>query len=314
MSECKSLARLFAALRRSKAPWSSKLSALPIKFWSFALRGISACPIPDSLLQAVRALKAAPAGASPALRLSLSATAAADSDFFQCWSCLTTMRRLCGKQPRLLALWSDYMQCYDGRLFPGPFSELLVVLNGIGWKVGSPPFIIDEEDLSRDLLLTPLPALRRLTERAWLSSLAHAHQHRPSMSGLNGIDPGLAQLDQNRLSPTDAARVAALQSGALMFGEAQARFDLTQSGLCPQCQVPDSKEHRVLHCPLFQEARAGHACVLARWDSLPPCLKLHLLPPVNTAAVELRALLHQSPDCSQHFLSEPTDGVQHLFC
>ena len=253
VQKCKSLPPLFAALQRSKASWHVKLSALPIKFWSFALHGISACPISDSLLQslrtqAVRALKSAPAGASPALRLSLCSPPTADPGFYQCWNCLTTARRLCSKQPRLLVLWTDFMQRFDGRLLHGPFSKLVAVLGGIGWRVGRPPMIIDEEDLSHDLLLIPLPALRRLAERAWLNSLACAHAHRPSMAGLNGLDPGLARLDQQHLSPTEAARVAALQSGALMFGEAQAKFDLTQSGLCSHCQLPDNKEHRPPVC------------------------------------------------------------------
>ena len=318
VQRCESLAPLFGALRRSKAPWHTKLSALPTKFWSLALRGIAACPVSDSLLQSlrtqtVRALRAAPAGASPVLRLSLSLPMTADPGFWQCWNCLTTVRRLCQKQPRLTVLWADFMTRYDGRLFHGPFSKLLVVLGSIGWQIGAPPILVDEEGLSHNLLHLPLPALRAAAERAWLRSVAQAHAHRASMAGLQGIDAALAQLDISRLSPTERARVAALQSGALMFAEAQSRFDLTRSGLCPRCGIPDTKEHRLRDCPLFAAAREGHMDVLARWDALPPCLKFHLLPPANPAAVELRSLLQQIPDGSCSFFARPTSGVQHLF-
>ena len=147
---CERLTPLFAALRRSKAPWHSKISVLPIKFWSLALHGIAECPVSDTLLQslrtkAVRALKAAPAGASPALRLSLSQPMTADPGFYQCWNCLTTARRLCLKQPRLVHLWADFMLRFDGRLFHGPFSKLLVVLGSIGWRICTP--LVDEEGL-----------------------------------------------------------------------------------------------------------------------------------------------------------------------
>ena len=318
MEHCQQLAPTFAALRRSKAPYHQKISALPVKFWSMALHGVSGCPIPDSLLQslrtqATRALGAAPAGASPLLRLSLCSPATADPGFYQCWLCLVTLRRLCIKQCRFLHLWAHFMQRFDGRLFHGPFSKLLIVLNSIGWRVQTPPFVVDEENLAHDLLSIPLSSLRAIAERAWLRHVASLHQRRDSMSGLTGIDPTLARLDSRQLTATQNARIAALQSGALMFGEAQSRFDLTQSGLCSHCGVPDTKTHRVLSCPLFASARCGHEQALARWDSLPPCLKFHLLPPACAAARDLRTLLHSIPDCSHQFLSKPGEAIQHLF-
>ena len=171
VERCERLTPLFAALRRSKAPWHSKISVLPIKFWSLALHGIAACPVSDTLLQslrtkAVRALKAAPAGASPALRLSLSQPMTADPGFYQCWNCLTTARRLCLKQPRLVHLWADFMLRFDGRLFHGPFSKLLVVLGSIGWRICTPPTFVDEEGLSHNLLHLPLLLFGR-----WQSAL-----------------------------------------------------------------------------------------------------------------------------------------------
>ena len=194
VERCEHLTPLFAALRRSKAPWHSKISILPIKFWSLALHGVAACPVSDTLLQslrtkAVRALKAAPAGASPALRLSLSQPMTADPGFYQCWNCLTTARRLCLKQPRLVHLWADFMLRFDGHLFHGPFSKLLIVLGSIGWRICTPPIFVDEEGLSHNLLHLPLPALRALAERAWLHSVANMQAHRASMTGLRGLVP-----------------------------------------------------------------------------------------------------------------------------
>ena len=318
VQRCEGLAPVFAALKRSKAPWHQKVSILPIKFWSRALHGVSGCPVSDSLIQslrtqAVRALQSAPAGSSPALRLSLCQPMTADPGFYQCWSCLTTIRRICGKQPRVLDLWTSFMQRYDGKMYHGPFSKLLAVLHCIGWHIAVPPIVVDTDNLAHNLLRMPLTALRALAERAWLAAVAHAHGHRRSMQGLAGIEVSLARLDQTRLNPTQAARVAALQSGALMFGEAQSRFDMTQSGLCPLCSVPDNKEHRVRFCPKYAAARHGHEQVLARWDDLPPCLKFHLLPPACKSAAELRALLHAIPDGSYSFQSLPVTGTQHLF-
>ena len=319
VQRCESLAPVFAALARSKAPWPFKVAVLPAKFWSMALHGISGVPAPADLLQrlrtqAVRALKAAPAGASPALRLGLSRPMTADPGFYQLWTCLTTLRRMCLKQPRVLQQWQSFMAHYDGRLFPGPFSKLLTVLNEIQWIVGVPPFLLDEEGLQHNMLLVPKQALRCLAERAWLQHLARTHCARLDMIDLAGLEVSLARLDAASFCPRVAARVSALQSGALMFGDAQSRFDMTQSGLCPTCRVADTKEHRLRFCARFSAQRQPHRAVIALWQHLPRCLTHHLLPPANAHAIQLRSLLHQLPDTTLTFVSLPKDATrQHLF-
>ncbi|OLQ12995.1 LINE-1 reverse transcriptase-like [Symbiodinium microadriaticum] len=319
VQRCESLAPVFAALARSKAPWSFKVAVLPAKFWSIALHGISGVPASADLLQrlrtqAVRALKAAPAGASPALRLGLSRPMTADPGFYQLWACLTTLRRMCLKQPRVLQQWQSFMVHYDGRLLPGPFSKILTVLNEILWVVGVPPFFLDEEGLQHNMLLLPKQALRCLAERAWLQHLARTHCVRLDMIDLVGLDVSLARLDAASFCPRVAARVSALQSGALMFGDAQSRFDMTQSGLCPMCRVADTKEHRLRFCARFSAQRQPHRAVVALWQHLPRCLTHHLLPPANAHTVQLRSLLHQLPDATLTFVSLPNDTArQHLF-
>ena len=316
---CESLHPLFAALARSKAPWHFKVAVLPTKFWSFALHGIPGVPVSDGLLQnlrtqAVRALKAAPAGASPALRLSLSSPMTADPGFYQLWLCLTTLRRMCLKQPRVLQLWQSFMVRFDGCLYPGPFSKLLSVLHELQWRVGMPPFFFDEEGLQHNLLVIPTPALRALAERAWLQAVALAHRSRGDMVDLLGLDVSLVRLAAKSLCPRAAARVAALQSGALMFGEAQSRFDMTKSGLCPTCRVPDTKAHRLCVCVRFAAQRRPHQVIIDLWPHLPRCLTHHLLPPANVHAAQLRSLLHLLPDHTSTFLSPPSmTARQHLF-
>ena len=100
--------------------------------------------------------------------------------------------------------------------------------------------------------------LGRMAERAWLNFVAVSHNHRQTMPDLDSLDVCVLRHDVGRLSTLDAARLAALQSGAFMFEKAHARFDLTESGLCPLCQLPDTHEHRVCFCPRFATARAPH--------------------------------------------------------
>ena len=134
------------------------------------------------------------------------------------------------------------------------------------------------------------------------------------MKGLFGLDPHLVHLDDRSRTPTQQARVAALQSGALLFEHLHAKFDFSLTGRCAVCDVEDTHEHRVCHCPKYEEQRRPFAWVCELWHQLPPCLTHHLLPPANPHGPQLRAALHALPDTSAAYLSDPSqDGLQHLF-
>ncbi|CAE7270136.1 aquIMA [Symbiodinium sp. CCMP2592] len=296
------------------------LQALPAKFWASALHGISGCPLAEVHLaslrtQAVRALRCCSAGSSPMLRLSTSGLLDADPGFYQLWSSLRDLRRLSVKDGRVIPLWADFVAGFQGSLLPGPFSKLLQVLSQIGWRLEPPPCVTDHEGFQHDLTTAPLPLLRQLCEQAWLNHVASLHRHRRTMHDLWGIDLPLLQADASRLSSLDKARLAALQSGAFMFGVSHAKFDESKDGLCSCCGVPDSPEHRVRSCPLYESARGPYAWVCAEWPSLPECLRTHLLPPCNPHLPALRQQLARLPDRSGQFASlRCTEGPQHVFC
>ena len=317
---CQDLGLLFGRLQRSPCALAVKMFALPAKFWSHALHGISGCPVSDSVLstlraQAVRALQCQSAGTSAMLRLSTANPIEADPGYFQLWAVVQDLRRLAAKDPRILSLWSTFMSCYDGRLSHGPFSKLLQVFGQIGWRVETPPFFRDGDGFLHNLLEMPKALIRSLCEQAWLNFVASKHRHRQTMSDLHGIDRSLLRSDAGRLSALDHARLAALRSGAFMFGASHSRFDLTQDGLCSVCRVPDTHEHRVRFCPKFSEARQPFQWVCELWPTLPRCLCHHLLPPANPYLQDLRGQLMALPDSSAlFFTSVSTEGPQHVFC
>ncbi|CAE7325636.1 unnamed protein product [Symbiodinium sp. CCMP2456] len=316
---CAALSPLWDALRRSRAPTGLKLSVLPKKCWARALHGIAGCPLGVSHLSALRAqataaLKIRPGGASSLLRLSIAPDMCADPGFYQLWRCVCDMRRMACKLEGFLRMWREFMASYDGRALPGPFTKLVQVLSQVGWSIGSPPVAWDHEGLQHDLVCAPAAMLRRRLEHAWLRFVAFSHRHRATMGDLDGLDPSLLHADAKGLSALDTARQAALRSGAFIFDNVQARFDVTKSGLCELCGVEDDAEHRVCQCPKFQVVRAPHAWVCSRWHSLPTCMTHHLLPPDNPHLPGFRKLLQGLGDFSGSFAcSGFGTGWQHLF-
>ncbi|CAE7233097.1 unnamed protein product, partial [Symbiodinium necroappetens] len=319
VERCQNTKDLFARLRRSPATLKQKLSVLPLKFWARALHGISICPLAEAQVHSLRcsatkALRINPAGSSSTLRLSVHSNLDADPGFFQLWATIRDLRRMCSKHDSVLSLWTSFVRGFRGELQHGPFSKLLSVLNRIGWQIAHPPQVVDQHGLELNLLQVPDLTLRRLLEQAWLDQTATEHRHRKTMHDLFGIDRALLRHSERGLPPLQLARLNALRSGAFLFDDAHSKFDLSITGMCVQCGVADTPEHRVCWCPRFQQARTGVEWVCRLWPDLPSCTTHHLLAPSSPHVPLIRKCLQATPDLSGNFASSTCcAGFQHLF-
>ena len=152
----RNLAGRWFQLQSSQAPLALKLHALPAVFWASGLHGIAGSCLGENHIdhlraQAMKALRLNKAGANGILRLSLSTTPTADPGFWRLHHTVMTCQRLLRKEPCLLNHWIHYHHCFDGSLFRGPCSQLLVVSNQVGWKE-KPPNLIDHDECIHDLL------------------------------------------------------------------------------------------------------------------------------------------------------------------
>ena len=319
VQRCLSLGPLFQKLRRSLAPLPQKIQSLAAKFWARALHGVAACPLAPAHLtslraKAVQALQVGSAGLNPLLRLSLSGCLVADPGFYQLWCTIKDARRMMRKHPDVVVSWRQFMQSFDGRMQHGPFSKLLSVLSQIGWHIAKPPTVIDHTGLCHDMLMVPKALLRRLLEHAWLQHVSTTVQHRQHLHDLCGLEPDLIHLDVHRMLPVNLARLRALQSGAFLFGSEHAVHDRSLNGQCETCAVPDTRQHRACECPVYAELRPSGVDISAKWEATASCVRNHLLPPANPHLSELRAHLHQLPDCTGHFVEQSClEGRQHVF-
>ena len=316
---CTALAPVWKAMRKSRAPGCLKLLALPAKCWAKALCGCSGAPLAEATIHRLRttataALGIRPGGSSSLLRLSLSHPMTADPGFYELWTCVSEIRRMAGKVHNFLLLWQQFSAGFDGARLHGPFTKLGLVLAKVGWSIPQPPLLLDHEGLMHHFLLIPRALLRRLLEHAWLQHVARSHLHRKTMADLAGLDVAVLRADSSRLSALDGAREAAIRSGAFLFGHQHSYYDLSQSGDCPTCGVPDTVEHRICHCVNYAEARRAHQWVCDLWPNLPAALTHHLLPAANPHLPRLRQLLQGIVDTTGVFFGSGFGhGWQHLF-
>lgn len=97
----------------------------------------------------------------------------------------------------------------------------------MGWRI-EPPFLWDHDGCGYNLLILDFRVLDEPLRDAWLQHVARLVSKRQTMSGLDGLDPLLLDLDASRLTSLQQSLVGALRSGSFMEKAAQSRFDCTK--------------------------------------------------------------------------------------
>lgn len=175
-------------LKASRAPLRQKLAAVPIVFWSAALHGINGSCMGEHHLdklrsQAMRDLLLPKAGVNGLLRLRLSTTPTADPSWWRLQHSVGAFVRLLRKEPRLLNEWKSFMWNFDGSLFSGPSSPLLMGLGQIGWRV-EPTFLIEHDQCHLNLLAMDASLLISVLWDVWLQHVARQVASRKTMRDL----------------------------------------------------------------------------------------------------------------------------------
>ena len=313
----KNLERKWQRLRLSRAPLCQKLCMLPMVCWAAALHGALGTIFADSHIhelrkQAISSLRLRIGGSNPILRLGLSKPMTADPGFYQLRTCVFDFRRACWKTPDLLTQWRIFMTKFDGSKTLGPFYKLVSLFSMIGWAIDDAPFFHDHDGCRHNLLLIANSALDCLLVDGWLQWMAQQVVHRKTMDDLHGLDAALTFLDREQMTNADLNKTMALQTGAFLTQKQHSKYDVTKTGDCSLCGVPDTQRHW-FDCPRFAALRESLPELPAELDEIPKCVLHHLLPPRNPFVFSLKKYFVDLPDTTGLFLSEPQDGVQHLF-
>ena len=307
----------WARLRRSYAPTSQKIIMLPRVFWPKALYGAPSCVFSDTHLTmlrraAVKSLGLNGAGSNPLLRLSLSNDMCCDPGFFQLSRCVATLRRMAIKAPDLLPLWQLWQHNFAGKLQPGPFTKLVGCLSQIGWHILEPPWVVDHDQHTWNLLLMDDKSLDLLLRDAWCQYVAASVNHK-TMQGLHGMDFYLTTFEYTKLAPLERALLSSLQSGAFISEYEHAKYDAEKRQICLHCQCEDDRAHW-LSCPRFQSLRLAIEGWCPDNVELPRCTTHHLLVPRQQAAHEWRSELLKIPDRTDvFFFASPANRKLHVF-
>ena len=303
-------------LKRSSAPLFRKLAVLPGTFWAAALHGALGCRFGPQYLHslrqsAIKSLRLGGAGVNALLRLSLCVTPTADPGFWHLKDVFHGFQRMLRKTPDFFVDWCRFMDNFTGHLYPGPFSKLLELMEQLGWKVTTPPFFMDHDGCTHNLLLIGTDYLDHLLYDGWLQHVTWTVGMRESMHGLNGLDGHLTRWKLSKLTGQEAALVSALHSGAFMDNFHHAKYDLTKRPICKHCGTLDTVAHWFV-CPRFSDAQTELVGFEER-DSWPACFRNHLLVPRSPHVCALKEYFLALPDATQDFFCAPQNKEPHIF-
>ena len=174
--------------------------------------------------------------------------------------CLRILRRIASVQPELAnETILDALSWTGSRPF-GPATALRQYLKNLGWELKADGSVIGPDYICFNVLHDSCRRITKLARLMWSHHILGMvdrkgfGDHVPDVATFHRVFHGLTEEEQHL---TKFNVVGAFQTAAQ-----KAKWDEDMSDACELCGQPDTREHRLLSCPMLQEIRDGaqHAC------------------------------------------------------
>ena len=268
----KGLLRL-ARLQAMPHQLSTKEAMLRTSIFPAALHGSDVKPPAiDTMLQmrskTARALFGSSANLSPAIALACTKNAILDPEYWLILRAIANARTFLA--PKTMQMQQDFFWLssrFRGSLSQvhGPASALAHLLEKVDWKIDRLGQLHVTAFLHFPLLEVSLKRIERFLQKAWMDKLVIMHTNKTKLFHF----PDIARIETlavlNKF--VDGKRWLLIReiAGAFQTASQKQRWLDNSSGLCPFCNQPDSREHRLLECPIGAEVRQPYQQAIAQW-------------------------------------------------
>ena len=139
-----------------------------------------------------------------------------------------------------------------------------------------PNGLVQDEIGAFDLGMSDFGEIKLRIQFAWTKVVASNVRHRPDFSGFSQVDAGATRTDLFRRSPPTQGVLRRSVNGTTNTFDVVSHWSDSGTHLCPECNGPDSLEHRLWECPFVSDLRQQMPIDLQTTiASLPPCCRLH---------------------------------------
>ena len=143
----------------------------------------------------------------------------------------------------------------------GPAMHFRDALERIGWTVLGNGSLKHDSGFCFNWVSCSRSFLRKVFRTFWTFHVAKMSQHRHDFN-LDSIDETNIARSLSKRSPKDKSLLMTHFTGKACTNSGFAKFNAAISPLCEKCNVPDTKEHRLLNCSVYQQSRVGASQVL----------------------------------------------------
>ena len=153
----------------------------------------------------------------------------------------------------------------------GPVHSFLEAIKILKWCVDDELKIVTTDGLEFDLLDTSKTALFEHVNVSWHQKTIEDCSHRRDVGSERDVCLRSTQAFRKVLDPSESKLLAVTLGGSNLTQDR--KYQMNDTNLCDDpccpCGEIDSREHRVLHCPLTVKALEKHPLVASSWESLP---------------------------------------------
>ena len=242
---------------------SVKERILVTSIYPVALHGTETKPpVQESFIklrsQAARALYGDAHSMSPAIALLFGKKTILDPEFHFVVRLIATVRRFVASlahrdQVDFFAIASRF----HGTLAKvhGPAASLAFTLTNLGWQINNHGVIHVTAFVSLPLLTTSLQRIRRFLSLAWQCKLVQTFTCRYSWFHFPDISVCDTRDVLNNFHDAQRAMLIREIAGGYQLESQKQKWVDTSDGTCVFCDLPDSRSHRMLECPIGHDIR-----------------------------------------------------------
>lgn len=233
-------------------------SVYPAMFHGCENRPIAQDTIKHTRSKVATALFGRTPSMSPSIALLFCSNANLDPEFWLIQQIISTTRRyLIQVDPSAKASFLLRASQLHGTLqqVTGPASCFSYAILLVGWSVSPQGLIHVSAFESFCIFEVSMQRLQRFLQQSWQEGLIRAKTDRTHWFAHPDLDRSLTVPILQKFTPAERVLLIREIAGGYQLASQQAKWNHNKTDQCQWCEAPDSRPHRLLHCPIGQHAR-----------------------------------------------------------
>jgi hypothetical protein len=297
-------------------------SIFPAMFYGCDIRPISSDSLEAARSKAAHALCGENTNMSPAIVLAITQCGIMDPEFWCIKHTVFAAKRFLAKQSQeMISKFLEHAATFRGNLAQvrGPASCLAFCLNELGWSITKTGDLLATPFISIPILHASFNRIEKFLTRAWQTKLVMLKTNKKSLFHMPDMDIQETTKVLKSFEPQDRLFLMKEISGAYQTNQQKAKWNSDIDSTCQFCPAEDTKEHRLLTCPIGQSIRENYQDLLQTLETTGTTMPSWPVISVHPAADAIQVMHFKQPETelmqavAPFLRAQPPDSEIHWF-